>query len=55
MKHFSNGARPVLEPLRWADAALIPPPSAAYARPKPAPMLPNRLRIFSGTANPVRF
>ena len=51
VRPYSNGSKPVLDASQWD--ALAPIPSPSYARTPQGAMVPNRLRIFSGTANPV--
>ena len=49
-----RSGKPVLEPSQW-DGGFVSTPSQLYRAPAQAalPMAPNRLRLFSGTANPV--
>ena len=47
-----NGSKPVLDASQWDALPLAPAPS--YPRSRASVPVPNRLRIFSGTANPVR-
>lgn len=55
----SNGVtprsgKPVLEPSQW-DGGFVANPAQVYRAPAQGvgAMAPNRLRLFSGTANPV--
>ena len=60
--HSSNGvgavrpyvstSKPVLDASAWEPHTLNPS-TQLYPRTQPMPVVPNRLRLFSGTANPV--
>ncbi len=43
--------KPVLEPAHWEGFMSTPAPQ--YYREPAQPLTPNRLRLFSGTSNPV--
>ena len=49
-----RSGKPVLEPAQW-DGGFVANASQLYRTPAQGvlPMAPNRLRLFSGTANPV--